>query len=185
MLKIKNKTQSYNAIKKLNLNVFPMVHCKKGDIDKIEKFVKENGDVTYIVRDEILISRKSITRVKKEELINYVNLSERYTVEVESITYADNRVLFGDIKIGTDNSFWFVGTDDGKVSGREKYSQYKWNINTDIFDKKIDRIPNINKIIKYINDNKLENVIVEFAVFDRPVGVNNENVVIFELRTDY
>ena len=38
---------------------------------------------------------------------------------------------------------------------------------------------------KLIVENKLKNVIVEFAYFDKPVGVNNENIIIYELRTEY
>ena len=61
----------------------------------------------------------------------------------------------------------------------------KWNISTDIFSKKLNQIPNINQVIKYIIDNKLVDYIVEFALFDIPVGINNEHVVLFELRNHY
>ena len=39
--------------------------------------------------------------------------------------------------------------------------------------------------MRYIIDHELYDVIVEFAVYDCKLGINNENVVVTELRTSY
>ena len=57
---------------------------------------------------------------------------------------------------------------------------------TNIFDDKtLNKIPCFDEVYKYIVDNKLQNIIVEFAYFDKPIGINKENIIIYELRTDY
>lgn len=38
---------------------------------------------------------------------------------------------------------------------------------------------------KYIIDNKLQNAVLEFAYFGKPVGINKANLVVYELRTKY
>ena len=39
--------------------------------------------------------------------------------------------------------------------------------------------------MRYISDNELYNVIIEFSVYDCKLGINKDNVVISELRTGY
>ena len=52
---------------------------------------------------------------------------------------------------------------------------------TNIFDDKIlNNIPCFDKVYKYIVENKLQNMIVEFAYFDKPVGINQENMIIYK-----
>ena len=40
-------------------------------------------------------------------------------------------------------------------------------------------------IYKYIVENHLIDIIVELAVYDIPVGVNKDNIVVFEVRTSF
>ena len=56
---------------------------------------------------------------------------------------------------------------------------------SDIFDKNLNKIPNIFTIIDYILKNHLLDIIVEFSVFDKCVEIKKEKVIIWELRTNY
>ena len=40
-------------------------------------------------------------------------------------------------------------------------------------------------IYQYIVNHNLQGVIVEYALFDTEVGINNEHIVVYELRTHY
>ena len=57
---------------------------------------------------------------------------------------------------------------------------------TTIFDDRtLDQISCFNDVYNYIVKQKLKDIIVEFAYFDKLLGVNNENIIIYELRTEY
>ena len=58
-------------------------------------------------------------------------------------------------------------------------------MHTTIEDNKLWDIPGFSKIMRYITEHELYDVIVEFSVYDCKIGVNKENVVISELRTAY
>ena len=52
---------------------------------------------------------------------------------------------------------------------------------TTIFDDRtLDQISCFNDVYNYIVKQKLKDIIVEFAYFDKLLGVNNENIIIYE-----
>ena len=81
--------------------------------------------------------------------------------------------------------FWFLASDNPNYNTRGVLKDPKWNISTDFFDRRIKYVPNIDKIIDYIFEHNLFNVVIEFAVYPERVGKKNEFVAIFELRTHY
>lgn len=87
--------------------------------------------------------------------------------------------------ISKNNDVWLIASRDKTFTGRlaNKYPDY--NLSTNLFDKKLNDIPGFNILYKYILDNKLLNIIVEFAVYDILVGIYNEQVIVFEVRTDF
>jgi len=58
----------------------------------------------------------------------------------------------------------------------------KYNISINLLEEKDPKIRGISKVIDYLFHNELFGVIVEFTLFDCPVGCNNEEIVIWELR---
>jgi len=58
-------------------------------------------------------------------------------------------------------------------------------VNTTMEDDKLWEVPGFNDLIKYVIEHNLKDTIVEFVVFNHNVGVNNEKVLIVELRSDY
>ena len=77
-------------------------------------------------------------------------------------------------------------TTDSEASVRDAYRRPTIVVNTDIFDDKaLDKIPDFDFLYEYIFKHNLVDIIVEFALFNIPLGINNERIVIFELRTHY
>ena len=74
---------------------------------------------------------------------------------------------------------------DKDADHRNIYKNPKYNLHTNIEDNKLWDIPGFSKIISYISEHELYDVVVEFAVFDCAVGVYNEKVAIFELRSEF
>ena len=74
---------------------------------------------------------------------------------------------------------------DPKASDRDAIKNPNFNFKTDIFDKRLNSIPHFDMIYQYIVSNNLENVIVEFSLFDTGVGIRNEKIIIYEVRTNY
>ena len=74
---------------------------------------------------------------------------------------------------------------DPAASVRDAIRNPNFNLKTTIFDKELSRIPYFDYIYKYISDNNLYDIIVEFALFDKEVGEKKEKVIVYELRTNY
>lgn len=49
----------------------------------------------------------------------------------------------------------------------------------------MNKIPYFDFIYQYIVSHNLKNVIVEFALFNKEVGIKEEKVIVYELRTNY
>lgn len=93
--------------------------------------------------------------------------------------------MIGDIRIGKNNEVWFIGSTNSNFTGKmaEKYPDF--NYSTDIFDKRLSLVPGFDLTYGYIINHDLVDVIVEFAIYNCPVGIYKEQVVIFEIRTEF
>jgi hypothetical protein len=102
--------------------------------------------------------------------------------------YKEDIVLVGDIIVhrnGGGESVDITARDDINATHRNIYENPKYNYHTSLDDDKVWAIPGFSKIMRYISDHELYNVIIEFSVYDCRIGVNKENVVISELRTGF
>lgn len=68
---------------------------------------------------------------------------------------------------------------------RDAIQNPTFNFKTDIFDKRLNKIPHFDFIYKYIIEHNLKDTIVEFSLFDKELGTKNEKVIVYELRTHY
>ena len=189
MITIRDKRDSIVKMKELKLNYFPLDSYDVDDFEGIKKFVE-----TYPAKEYIL---RSANKAKgefyfvhtldeiKEKLPNFEN---DVTIGVSYNEYKEDLILVGDIIVHKDFSSQSVdltARDDIEATHRNIYENPKYNIHVDIEDDKLWKIPGMSKVMKYIADHELYNVIVEFSVYDMRLGVNKENVVISELRTTY
>ena len=186
---IRSKLDSLLTIKRLGLNFFPERVFNPSDKklkSKLRYFAEENNAELYVIRDYQKSQGKAFFNISKNAIFRYAKkYSSCFSVAVSSKNYG-GYVLIGDIYISkTLETFMFFASDNPNYTTRDVLKNPKWNFCTDYYDKRINYIPNIDKIIDYIFKYNLFDVIVEFAVYPCRVGKNNEYVVIFELRTEY
>lgn len=180
---IKNKIEGYKKREELNLNRFHEGLFHKGEIEKVEGFLNKYNVEYYAVRSINIVGYKLSIKVPRDLVVDEIANHNSFTLSVSSHNYTDNLLLIGDVKIETNNNVWLWASKKEYPKGKDKTPDY--NLCTDIFDKKLSHIKGFNDIYKYVIDKNLINVIVEFAVYDKAVGINNETVVVFEIRTDY
>lgn len=108
-----------------------------------------------------------------------------FTMNVSFANYVDNQLLVGEIEFLSNSEVYAILSIDPTASARDAINNPKYNLKTDIFDKQINKIPHFDIIYQYIMSHNLQDVIVEFALFDKAVGIKKEKVIVYELRTNY
>lgn len=184
-MKITNKIESYNKIIELGLNRFPEKIFKSSQKNEVEYFVKTYPANYYAIRDKSKAGGIFKLKVEPENILNEVAGYDLFSINVSSYNYIDNQLLVGEIFISNTSVNAILSTNSS-YSVRDAIRNPDFNFMTNIFDDKtLDKIPCFDAVYKYIIDNKLQNTIVEFAYFNKPIGINKENIIIYELRTDY
>lgn len=189
MIVIKDKKDSIVKMKELRLNYFPLDVFEVKDEEGIKNFMEMYPAKEYVLRsankakgDFFFVKNIEEAREKLPEFQDEVTISVSYN------EYKDDIVLVGDIIIHKDlysQTVDITARDDVEATHRNIYDNPKYNLHTSIEDDKLWRIPGISKIMRYISDNELYNVIIEFSVYDCKIGIKKDNVVISELRTGY
>ncbi len=124
-----------------------------------------------------------IHKATPEEVLNSLKL---YTVVgiCESLYYQDkfNLVTQVQVSVDMDGTTYLEINDRSGISHREgllepRYS-YKYN---EFTDKRPSHI-GLNRIFDYIYTNNLIGLCIECSLYDIPVGINRENIIVWELR---
>lgn len=183
---INNKIESINKIKELNLNKFPEETFKKNEENKIKKFLKKYPANLYAIRDKSSPSGLFKFKVPYNEVLNEIKDYELFTINVSSANYSENQLLVGEIEILSNNKVYATISTNKDYSVRDALHNPDFNIKTDIFDNDtLNKIPYFNELYNYIITNNLKDIIVEFSLFNTNLGINNENIIIYEIRTNY
>ncbi len=184
-MKIYNKIESSTMIEQLNLNRFPEKIFNSGEDEKVLEFIDRFPAKYYAIRDKTKAGGVAKFKVEKKDILNEIKEYSLFSINVSSFNYTQNQLMVGEILISNSNISLIYSTNKN-YSLRDAYKDPDQNINTDIFNNKtLETIPHFNEIYEFIAKNELQNVIVEFALFDKEVGINNEKIIIYELRTDY
>ncbi len=180
-----NKIESYNAINELGLNKFAEGLFCANETDKVEEFLRSNPAQYYAIRDKSKPGGVFQLKVEEKDVMSAIAGYDIFSINVSSINYASNQLLVGEILI-TETDVNAILSTNSYYSVRDAIKNPSFNFVTNIFDNKtLDSVPYFDKVYEYIVRNKLKNLIVEFAYFDIPVGINKENIIIYELRTKY
>lgn len=186
MYKTYNKLQSAELIQKLNLNVLPQKMFKVQGVEEVEGFLEEHPAQFYSIRDNVKSNSKNRThKASKQEILEVYKKFDICTVGVSQYNYIQDQVLTGNIIIDDKGNVTIEGTDEKCDSVREAVNNAKYRVCTDIFDKKLKYIHGAYDIIDYILEHNLQNMIVEFSVFNKEIGINQEKILVWELRTNY
>ena len=184
-MKIYNKLESYGKIIELGLNRFPEKIFKSSQINEVEDFIKTYPADFYAIRDKSKTGGVFKLKVEPKNILNEVAGYDLFSINVSSYNYIDNQLLVGEIFISNTSVNAILSTNSS-YSVRDAIRNPDFNFMTNIFDDEtLNNIPYFDEIYKYLVTNKLQNTIVEFAYFDKPVGINQENIIVYELRTDY
>lgn len=185
-MRIKNKLDCMKQMKQLHLNQFAEELFKRGEEDKIIAFLNKYPFEFYAVRSRSIVGCKlNNFKTPRNEVLNTCKLFDCFSINVSSYNFTNNLVLIGDARISKDGEVWLIASKNKNYTGRMAEANPDYNLKTTLFDKRLNKIPAFDKLLRYIVDHNLLNVIVEFAIYNKPVGINKENIIIFEIRTDY
>jgi len=182
---IKNKLESINMINELKLNKFPEQLFRKNEEDKVQEFIEKYPADYYAIRDKSKAGGTFKLKVDYDKVLDEINGYSLFTINVSSANYVENQLLVGEIEFLSNGELYAILSVDPTASVRDALRNPTFNLKTDIFDKELDKIPYFNFIYQYIMENKLQDVIVEFALFDKEVGIKKQRIIIYELRTHY
>lgn len=185
-MEIKTKLESIETIKKLGLNKMKEELFKKGEIEKVRSFLNSCPERLFCIRDRSKAGGNFKFNVKKEDVISEIEGYDLFTINISTSNYEGHQILTGDIKICSDNGVYATLSTDPNASVRSAYDEPTFNFNTTIFnDELLNQIPGFDFLYEYIFSHSLVDAVVEFSLFDINVGINNEKIVIFEIRTHY
>lgn len=185
MMEIKNKLESVRRINELKLNRFPEQVFHKGEERKVQEFLKMYPVSYYAIRDKSRTGGVFKLKVDYDKVLKEISEYDLFSINVSSANYADIQLLVGEIEFLSNNDVYVILSTDPDASVRDALNKPEFNLKTDIFDRSLNAIPYFDYIYQYIISNGLYDVIVEFALFDKEVGINNEKIVVYELRTHY
>lgn len=184
-MNIKNKMESIEKIQELNLNKFPEQLFRENDEKNVLQFLKKYPAKYYAIRDKSKVGGIFKLKVESDKVLEEIKDYSLYTINVSSANYIENQLLVGEIQILSNNDVYLTVTTDPKASVRDAITNPMFNIKSNIFDNELDSVPYFDEVYQYIINNELKDVIVEFALFDKNVGIKNERTIVYELRTDY
>ena len=183
-MKIESKQHSADVIKKLRLNGVPECVFHEFDEQGIKSFCAKYFSTKYILRDLDSPAGKYYFCANVDECLqNAKNYMGTFSLGVSCFSYT-GLILLGEIYLTKENVTLIARTDD-KANHRNIYENADFKLNTTLEDDKLWEVPGFDLLIKYIIEHNLYDIIVEFVVYDKNVGVNNEKVLIVELRSDY
>ena len=182
---IKNKLESMKKISELGLNKFPEQLFKAGEQEKVREFLTCYPAQYYAIRDKSKAGGIFKLKVAANDVLAEINDYDLFTINVSSANYVENQLLVGEIQILSNGEVYATLSVDPTASVRDALRNPTFNLKTDIFDKKLNKIPHFDLIYEYIIAHNLQNVIVEFALFDKKVGIRKEKIIVYELRTHY
>lgn len=182
---IKNKLESMKEISKLGLNKFPEQLFKANEEEKVKGFLARYPAKYYAIRDKSKSGGIFKLKVEESDILAEIKGYNLFSINVSSANYVENQILVGEIEILSNGDVYVALSVDPTASVRDAVINPTFNLKTDIFDKKLNQIPHFDLIYQYIINHNLQNVIVEFAMFNTEVGIKKERIIVYELRTDY
>ncbi len=189
MIKIKNKKDAIVKMKELKLNYMPLDFFDSKDKEGIKKFFDKYQAEEYILRDTTKPKGQYFYVKNFEEAEEFLKkFKSEVTVGVSYRPYVEDQILVGDIKVtrgAYGDTVDLTARTDTSANQRNIYEEPEYNLHASLDEDRVWSIPGFSKIMKYISEHELYNIIIEFSVYDCKIGINRENVLISEIRTEY
>ena len=171
-MEIKNKLGS----KELELNRFLEQLFKYGEENKVLEFLKKYPAPYYAIRDKSAAAGLFKLKVEADKVLKEVQDYKLFTINVSSANYASNQLLVGEIEILSNNDVYAVLTTDPNASVRDALEYPEFNTKTTIFDDDtLNEIPYFNFIYDYIITHELKDIVVEFSLFNKNLGIYRQS----------
>lgn len=181
---VRSKKHSSELIKRLGLNGVPEEVFTRYNRETIEYFCDSNPASKYILRDLDNPSGKYFICNSKDECINNAKeYNGAFSLAVSCFAY-DDRILLGEVLI-SNNRIVIGARNDQGAHHRNIYDNPCINLDTDWDNKKLWTVNGVEEVFNYLTSKNIYDVIVEFVVFNHPVGLHNNRVLIVELRSNY
>lgn len=183
LINIKNKNQSDYWIQKLKLNKVNFCTFTKVQVNEVIQYMNNNPCQFYSMRSKIKSSGKFLYGLTRQEVLNNINNFELFSIS-ESLINADNNhlLLQGSIQITNDWICKASLSDELGISNRQAENNPKYKLCFDLIDDYEPSILGLKHVIDYYIIHELFNAIMEFTLYDISMGVNKENIIIWELR---
>lgn len=182
-MQVKNKTESDFMIKKLGLNRMLEGIFSNNQREELANFLNKHQFPYYNMRDKSKSMGEFLYKLTFEEVVKNSVKYDKFSV-YESLADADTNhmILQGDIHI--DYGWNMMASLDTHrcISNRIAMQQPQYKILLNLIEDKTPYIQGLNQVLNYIITHELFNVYVEFTYFDIPLGINKENLLIWELR---
>ena len=182
---INNKLESMQKINELGLNKFPEELFKEDEQEMVKEFVNCYPAKYYAIRDKSRAGGVFKLKVLAKDVLSEISDYKLFTINVSSANYVENQILVGEIEILSNGEVYLTLSIDPTASVRDALRNPTFNFKTNIFDKRLNKIPNFDLIYQYVSQNGLYDVIVEFALFNSEIGIKKERIIVYELRTHY
>ena len=141
----KNKQESRELITKLDLNTVPEIFVDPTDYQQMKLFFENNKEELYVVRDANHSSSKYFYVKDLEECISAAKYYSGTIILAVSINAYHNKILLGAIEIDKEKINICATTDPTK-DHRTMYENPEFDYGTDIFDKRLSRIPEFDML---------------------------------------
>lgn len=189
MIKIKDKKDSIMKMQEMNLNTMPCDVFLASDREGIKNFFDKFEGEEYILRSTDKAQGEFFFVKNFQEAEEKLDRFENnVTVALSFRPYNEDIVLIGDVRVSKkfgNESVDITATTKSDGTHRGVYENPEFNMHASLEEDRVWKIPGFSKLMRYISEHELYDVIVEFAVYDIKVGKNRENVLISELRTAY
>ena len=181
---IRNKYESDSMIKRLDLNrMAEGIFTSESTGDELRAFLDNTSFDYYNIRDKSVSSGKFLYKLTRDEVFKESRNYSKYAV-YESLALADDRlILQGDIEIDSNFIMRASLSDIKNISNRTAMQTPVYNLyNYDLKENREPSIRGLSEVIDYVASKELLNMVVEFSLFEIPVGIKKENLIIWELR---
>lgn len=162
----------------------PQAVLDKTNLKKVEQFFEDNPANEYVIRDIFTPMGKYAFVKNFEEAQKYLQTISANKFSISVSFNGLERVLLGDIFV-KDNFVTLSASTSKDANHRNIYTKPEISLSCELFDDRLWNVPGFEKLIDYINEHNLYDLVVEFAIFKNKVGTKHNNVVIIELRSDY
>jgi len=180
---IHNKNESLSYIRKRNLNRPMQKVFQPGDTKGVKEFLAETNLALYSIRTMRKGGGFFAYAVESDNVASTIAILDQPVWIGESFYVADMYlVLQGELLISKDLKVLATLSDRPCTPLRRMIDYDTFKVCADLLYESEPSIPGLKEAINYCIRNNLVDSTVEFTLYDRPVGINRENIIIWEVR---